>query len=58
MKERTYLALIAPEFITADSLILVWMIKSLHRRMALVALQTLRALVPSDSFLQDFTIFG
>jgi hypothetical protein len=47
MIERTYLAFVTSRAVAINSLVLVWVIQSLHSRVALVAKQPLRALLPT-----------
>lgn len=46
VKKRTNFRFVAARSITIDSLIFVWMVKALNRRMALIAKKPLRALLP------------
>lgn len=56
MEKRAYFWFITTKFVTADSFVLVWMIKSLNCSVTLVTLETLWTLVPSDTLLQNFTV--
>jgi hypothetical protein len=50
VEEGTNLTFVAAELVTADSLILVWVVKSLHGGVTLRALQAPWAMVPRDAF--------
>ena len=50
MEEGTNLTFVAAELVTADSLILVGVVKSLHSGVTLSALQAPWAMVPRDTF--------
>lgn len=58
MEKGADLALVAPEFVTADALVLIGVVKPLDRRVALCALEATWALVPTDSLQEHLTILG
>ena len=58
MVKRTDHEFVAAQFVALDALVLVRMIKSLHGRMALVALQALRTGMPASALHKSVTVLS
>lgn len=57
MEESANFRLVTSQLVTAYSLVLIGVVKTLDRGMTFGAFEPLRTLLPSDSFLKDLTIF-
>ena len=58
MEKRTNFTLVAAQFVTANALVFVRVVKPFHRGVTLRALQASRTLVPRDSLREHFAVFG
>ena len=58
MEECAYFRLVTPQFIAANALVLIGVVKAFDCSVALCALEPLRTLVPADPLLKDLAVLG
>jgi hypothetical protein len=58
VEKGAYLRLVTPQLVAADAFILIGVVQTFNRSVALVAFEALRALVPANSFLKYLAVFG